>query len=480
MSLASVKCSRLEYPPVSLLRPCWLLACLLLMPCVCAAQSTPAQGSAGGANVSAAVTLPSGLRVLCRRESGAPLVAINIFVRTDDTLARNPALGSLLARTLLLSTTNVSTDSLATQISDLGGSVNATWQTDALQISALVVRDRFRDASFLLADVLRNADFDPQGAGVDDARQQLLSDQDTASASPFAAGYAAVRKTLYAGSPYALPALGTEADAERLTRADLLRAYSRAFVPSHITVAVVGDIDPSYALRKISDDLSDFPPRPGSPSRTGTPPFTTPTPLTATPAPVRLSLPDLSEVCVIAGFQTPGSDSADYPALLVANALLGGLKTSRLFTALREKMGLGYEVGSGLSVQAGSGDLIAFALAAPLHTDPATKKSAPSIPLLKTQILRQCDALKTTPPTAAQVQRAQRYLLGSDKIRRERLEDRAALLGLETLQHGDAAAWEAAWTRRLQAVTPADVQRVASEYFVHPAIVVVAADTKGP
>jgi len=465
---------------VTLSRCCLLLACLLLTPRLCAAQSPAPPGSASGANVSTAATLPNGLRVLCRRESGAPLVAINIFVRTDDALAHNPALGSLLARTLLLSTTNVSTDSLATQIGDLGGSITATWQTDYLQISALVVRDRFRDTSFLLADILRNADFDPQGTGIDDARQQLLSDQDTANASPFATGYAAVRKTLYAGSPYALPALGTEADAERLTRADLLRAYSRVFVPSHITVAVVGDIDPSYALHKISDDLSDFPPRPGSPARADIVPFALPTPLTTTPPTVRLGLPDLSEVCVIAGFQTPGADSADYPALLVANALLGGLKTSRLFTALREKMGLGYEVGSGLSVQAGSGDLIAFALAAPLHTDPATKRSAPSIPLLKTQILRQCDALKTTPPTAAQVQRAQRYLLGSDKIRRERLEDRAALLGQETLQHGDAAAWEAAWTRRLQAVTPTDVQRVANAYFVHPAVVIVAADTNSP
>ncbi len=421
----------------------------------------------------ATATLPNGLHVVCRREPTVPLVAIDIFVRTDDALARQPALGSLLARTLTSSTTNVVADSLATQIGDLGGNLAASWQADTLQISALVVRDRFRDTSFLLADILRNADFDPQGASVENARQLLLSDIDNSDNSLFQTAYALARKTVYTGSPYALPALGTEDAATRITRADLLRAYTRLCVPANMTVVVDGDVDPQYALQKISDDFRDFPAgRGASAGRSLTPPAA-PAPLTSSLAPVRKTIPNLAEACVMVGYQAPSASSPDYPALLVANALLGTMKTSRLFTSLREKLGLGYEVGSLLNTRASGGDLVAFALAAPTYTDKKTQKTAPTVGLLQAQILRQSAGLKTTPPTPAETLRAVHYLLGADKIRRERLEDRAAILGQETLLHGDALAWETRFARQLKAVTPADVQRVAARYFVRPAIVVI-------
>ncbi len=470
-------------------RPLLLAALLLTAPLAARANGVqlPAPGAASpeapgtmsaDPNVATA-TLPNGLHIVCRRELAVPLVAIDVFVRTDNALARQPALGSLLARTLTLSTTNVTSDSLATQIGDLGGNLAASWQTDTLQLSALVVRDRFRDTSFLISDILRNADFDPQGTGVDDARQQLLTDIDNADNSLFQTAYALARKTTYAGSPYAQSALGTESDAGRLTRADLVRAYNRLFVPANITVIVDGDVDPQYALQKVSDDLRDFPAGKGTVSGRPLTPPAAPTLLTSDPAPVRKSIPGLAEAGVLVGYQAPMADSPDYPALLVANALLGNMKTSRLFTALREKLGLGYEVGSLLNTRASGGDLVAYALAAPTYTDKATHKTIPTVGLLQAQILRQSANLKTTPPTSAETTRAVHYLLGADKIRRERLEDRAAILGQETLLHGDAGVWEARFVRQLHAVTPADVQRAAARYFVHPVVVVIAPPAGG-
>lgn len=447
-----------------------LAALLLAAPLASFAQSASVSPAAPE---TVTATLPNGLHVVCRRERAVPLVAIDVFVRSDDALARQPALGSLLARALTSSTTNVVSDSLATQIADLGGNLAASWQTDTLQVSTLVVRDRFRDASFLLSDILRNADFDPQGAGVDDARQQLVSDIDAGDNSVFQTAYALARKTLYAGSPYAQPILGTEDQAARLARPDLTRAYSRLFVPANMTVIVDGDVDPQYALQKVSDDLADFPA--GREARAGRAPLP-PAALAAAPTPVRKTVPGLAETCVLVGFQAPTASSADYPALLVANALLGTMKSSRLFTALREKLGLGYEVGSLLNTAASGGDLVAYAIAAPTYTDKASKKTVPTEALLQAQVLRQSASFQTVLPTPAETLRAVHYLLGADKIRRERLEDRAAILGQETLLHGDAAAWETRFTRQLRAVTPADVQRVAARYFVRPVVVVIGPD----
>ncbi len=460
-------------------RPFALAALLLAAPLAACAQRTSLPASSAASldapadPNNATATLPNGLHIVCRRETAVPLVAMDVFVRSDDTLARQPALGSLLARTVTASTTNVVADSLATQIGNLGGNLAGSWQTDSIQVTALVVRDRFRDASFLLSDILRNADFDPQGTSVDDARQQLLSDIDNGDNSVFQTAYGLARKTLYAGSPYALPLLGTEDDASRYTRADLVRAFNRLFVPANMTIVVDGDVDPQYALQKVSDDFRDFPAaRTGTAGRTLAPPAA-PASLSTTPPPIRKTIPNLAEAGVLVGYQAPTASSPDYPALLVANALLGSMKTSRLFTSLREKLGLGYEVSSLLDTSASGGDLVAYALAAPTYADKATKKTVPTTGLLQAQILRQSASLQATPPTAAETARAVHYLLGADKIRRERLEDRAALMGQETLLHGDARAWEASFTRRLQAVTPADVQRAAARYLVHPVVVVI-------
>lgn len=460
-----------------------LAALLLAAPLAARAQSAPIPASPPASvetpasppadpSIATAI-LPNGLHIVCRREQAVPLVAIDVFVRSDDALARQPAVGSLLARTLTASTTNVVADSLSMQSGDLGGSLAASWQTDSIQVSALVVRDRFRDASFLLSDILRNADFDPQGTSVDDARQQLLTDIDNGDNSLFQTAYALARKKLYAGSPYALPVLGTEDQAARITRADLARAYTRLFVPANMTVVVDGDVDPQYALQKVSDDLGDFPAGRNAGAGRALVLPAAPVPLAESPAPVHKTIPNLAEVCVLAGYQAPTASSPDYPALLVANALLGSMKTSRLFTALREKMGLGYEVGSLLNTGASGGDLVAYALATPNYTDKTTKKATPTIGLLQAQILRQSASLKTTPPTEAETLRAVHYLLGADKIRRERLEDRAAIIGQETLLHGNATVWETRFARQLRAVTPADVQRAAARYFVRPVVVIV-------
>ena len=57
--------------------------------------------------------------------------------------------------------------------------------------------------------------------------------------------------------------------------------------------------------------------------------------------------PDLDQECVVAGVRAaPVSESGLSVALQVANALLGGMKSGRLFTQLREKQGLAYDLGS--------------------------------------------------------------------------------------------------------------------------------------
>lgn len=449
------------------LLPAVILAALAAL---CAPTTRAADGSAP-----VKTTLPNGLRIICKPEADTPLVAIDVFVRAGapQETAVNAGIGSFVAHTLLASTTSSSPEIMTREINALGGNVSATWRSDWTQIAALTVKDKFQDAIFLLANSLKDADFD--AAAVEDARLQILSELDSRDADLFQTAYGNLQKTLYADTSYARPVGGTAGTIRRLTRADLVRYYTRYYIPQNLVFVVVGNISPASAQQEIASALEDFP-------RTGraAPGFADPLPpLARDLPPVRVYQPDLNQEIVMAGYRAAPTSGPDYPALLVANALLGGMKSGRLFTQLREKQGLAYDLGSIYNPRLAAGDLAGYVFGAPTKTDPATKKDIPTVGLIKDGLLAQFAGLQTTPPTAADLSRAQHFLIGSYALRHERIEDRAALLGTAELSAPDGYKLDTDYANYINAVTAADVQRVAAKYFAHPVISTVEPDAKG-
>jgi zinc protease len=403
-------------------------------------------------------TLPNGLRIICKPETDTPLVAVDVFVRAgapQETDA-NAGIGNFVAHSLFASTTTSIPETMTRDINALGGNVGATWHPDWTQIAALTVKDKFSDAVFLLADVLKNATFDPDVVEIQ--RQQILSELDNRDA----------------GTSYGRPEGGAPAAIKRLTRADLLRYYTRYYVPQNIVFVVVGNITPDEAQREISNDLDDFP-------RTGrvASGFSDPLPpLTHDLPPLRIFQPDLDQEIVMAGYRAAPSASPDYPALLVANALEGGMKSGRMFTQIREHQGLAYDLGSLYTPRLAAGDLVGYVFGATTKIDPITKKTVPTVGLIKESLLTQFAGLQTTLPSPADLARAQHFLIGSYNLRHERIEDRTTLLGVAELSAPEGYKLDTDYAKYINAVTAADVQRVAAKYFVHPVISTVEPDLK--
>ena len=424
-------------------------------------------------NAPVKTTLPNGLRVICKQETSTPLIAIDVFVQAgapQETDGTN-GIGSLVAHALFDSTHDNTPESMTSAINALGGSVSAVWHPDWTQISALTVRDRYKDAVSLLADTLQNADFDP--AALEDSRKQVLSELDSRDADPFQTAYGSLQKKLYAGTSYARPVGGTAETISRLTRADLADYYSRYYVPRNIVVVVVGNIKPEDAEKAVADDIGDLS-RPG-PAATA---FRDPLPpLTVDLPAIHTYQPDLTQNCVVVGCRAAPMASLDYFPLLVLNALFGGMKSGRLFTTLREQQGLAYDLGSVYDPHLAAAVLAGYVFGAPTKTDQTTKKEVPTVGLIKNGILAQMKAFQTTPPTPAELSRAQHYLIGSYALRHERLEDRASLLGAAELSAPDGYKLDIDYNAYINAVTAADVQRVAVKYFVHPVTSTVEPET---
>lgn len=412
--------------------------------------------------------LPCGIRVIAQQEQQTQLVAINVFIRVGaaQETDEDAGIGNFVASTLLAGTTDEDTDDIANEVAYLGGNVTAVWEPDMTQVKALALATQFDQASLLVSNVLKNANF-PDDA-VANSRHDLLANMQAQSDDLFQQTYDNLRVALYAGTPYARPELGTPDVIRRLTARDLRAFYNRYYTPDRIVIAVVGNVSPDDVVKAFGDDLSDFPrraPRPEDDPDTGSGPALSVNPLPKTVT-VKRYRPDISAGYIMAGYPSPGAGDPDYPAMMLANALLGGMKTSLLFENLREKKQYGYEVGSLYGNQLGESDCTAYIISAPTRTDSAGKP-VPIFGEVRDALLAQFKAFAASPPSQEDLDRAKKFVIGSYLIDHERLSQRAYYLGYSeiALEPLGGYRFDTHFADIIDAVTPTDVQRVAQKHF---------------
>jgi zinc protease len=340
---------------------------------------------------------------------------------------------------------------VARSVAEVGGTLETLRTPDYVAITCVTVGGELEEASYLLCEALKNADFAPDALAR--ARQTILDARRARASDGFETACAAIRDRLSA-----LPE-PPETLLRRVTQEGAQDYFRRRYLPSRTVIAVVGPFRAEQAQHFLTRDLFDYE-RPASASSRF---------LAAAPKPpsepqtITLSTQDRAAYA-LAATSAPDVTSPDYPALTVLQALLGGGHASRLFRRVREQLGLGYDVGASYQVDRAD-PLIAYLQwdsHRALSGSPSTLAPSPAQAL---QLLQaQLDALLTDPPTDAELDRARNYAIGRDALRHERARDRAFLLGWYEAM-GLGTTFDAAFPRRLAAVTRADLQRVARTYL---------------
>ena len=132
-------------------------------------------------------------------------------------------------------------------------------------------------------------------------------------------------------------------DTNKLT-VDKLRAFhARFYGAAKAEFGAIGDMDVAAVRQSVQVALGDW--------RVGAPFKRVPQPLVAVkPARLLLPTPDKQNATMQVRLSVPLSDNdAAYPALMMANHLLGGGGNSRLWKRIREKEGLSYDVRSSVA-----------------------------------------------------------------------------------------------------------------------------------
>jgi zinc protease len=214
-----------------------------------------------------------------------------------------------------------------------------------LSVSISSRREHFADAVALLADLLRNPAFPTEA--LDELQRQSLSGIEQQRKEPEAVAEIALARH---GDPYprgdVRHARNFDEMVEDVTAlsVDKLRAFHQRFYGAgHAEFGAAGDIDIASLRQALERGFGGW--------AAAVPFARVPEPLVeVTPTTLMLPTPDKQNATMLVRQSIALTDADDdYPALSMANYLLGGGGSSRLWKRIRETEGLSYDVRSGMS-----------------------------------------------------------------------------------------------------------------------------------
>ena len=398
-------------------------------------------------------TLPNGLRVLVREDSSAGVVAVSLQARAGSRFETPETAGitNFLQRTMVRGTAHFTGTRLADAAERLGGGIDASGDIDFAEISARALARNWEALLGLVAEVALTPTL--PAAEVDRERRLILSQIQTRGDNPFPLAFDTLLTDLYGPHPYALPNLGHRTVVERLTREELLAHYHALYRADRLVLAVSGRVERDR-VRRAAERLFAKLPGGGTPS-------TDPTVAPVPSAQRRVMERAAQQAQVLVGYLGPGVGDADYAAVKVMSALLGGGMSGRFFTELRDVQGLAYSLGVMNPTRIGPAPIVAY-----LGTVRASAAAA------EAGVIQQLERIRTEGATDDEVARARAYQLGLLAMDRRTNARHAWYLAFYE-QAGVGWDFPDRYARALAAVTAADVTAVARRYLVRPTSVIL-------
>jgi zinc protease len=286
----------------------------------------------------------------------------------DENNLKNKEMASqLTAHMLMRGTSKHTRQQIADRLNQLKAQVRIFGSSFGATVSIETTRDNFPAVMALTAEILREPSF-PQ-TEFEALKQQELARLESQRHEPMAITFQNAERHL---SPYPkgdvryVASIDEEIDETKAAKLDDVKDfYNKFYGASNAELAVVGDFD-AEALEKQAGSLYE-----GWTSKEHYARVISPY-KDVTPVNQSFETPDKANSTFVAVQPVQMDDtSPEYPALLLANYMLGGgFLNSRLATRIREKDGLSYGVGSQLQVptREDSAAFMAYAISAPQNT----------------------------------------------------------------------------------------------------------------
>lgn len=412
-----------------------LIGALLLVPLL-AAQQDVRTG-----------TLANGMKVIVQEDHGIPNVALYFFYRVGSRNEHPGATGlsHFFEHMMFNGAKKYGPGMFDKTMDSNGGNNNAYTSRDVTVYTDWFPSSALETMFDMEADRIRDLAFDPKI--IDSERGVVYSERRmSVDNSPMGALRELAEAAAFEAHPYHWPVVGWPSDIESWSMEDLKAHWAMGYAPNNCTMVVVGDVafDSIMTLaRKYMESI----PRHDPP-----PPVRTKEPEQQGERRVTLRRPAQLPLQMVL-YHVPESKHPDSAPLEVLATLLAGGQSSRLYRKLVDGQ-------LAVSVNAGSGSALDpttfnFTMQPRSGIDPAATEKA---------LFDELAALGAAEVPATELRKAKNQLLANLYRQLKTIEGRANLLGSYEVFEGNYARMFSA-DKEIEAVTAADVQRVARLYF---------------
>ena len=309
--------------------------------------------------------LPNGLRIVGERLPYLRSVSIGAWMHVGSMMEKpeENGLSHFLEHMVFKGTAKRSARQIAEEMDAVGGQLNAFTGRDCTCFYAKVIDENLELAVDILADLVINATMDEteleKERGV--IMEEIAMDED----SPEDLVHDLLQSAQFGEQSPGQPILGPAEQIAAYTRDDLLNFRKKHYAPKETVIALAGSYDPDKVLEWVTACFggweNDILP-------VETPEWQVRTGVNA------LREKDSEQMHICMGF--PGAAYATdrvYP-LAVANNILGGAMSSRLFQRIREDLGLAYSVYSYPNTYKGVGTFGLYAGVSPKNAELVLKE----------------------------------------------------------------------------------------------------------
>jgi zinc protease len=408
-------------------------------------------------------TLDNGLKVVLLEDHSTPIVHTELWYHVGSKNEKKGRTGfaHLFEHMMFKGSKNVEPEGHPSRISSIGGQSNAStnedatifWQTTPAQYLPMVL---WLEADRMATLRIDERVFATEREVVKEERRMRVENQ------PYGKLNEIIYDQAFTTHPYKHPTIGSMADLEAASIADVRDFFKTYYVPENATLVLVGDFDSNEALELVKKYFGRIPKsnRPVPRDIPAEPPQTK-------ERRVRVDENVPLPAVVVAHHITFDGHPDSYP-LHIASKVLSDGQSSRIYRKLVYEQQLALAAfGQGNIIE----DPNLFYAVAIVQRGRAPDEATKAL-------IAELDRLKTEPISAAELQQAKNQFARDYILSRESNKDKAQQLAHAAVIHDDITTADGEFEIFMN-ITAADVQRVAQKYFTPENRLVITLMPKG-
>jgi len=394
------------------------------------------------------VVLPNGLTVIFNeKKSNSVVVEVMIKVGSNHEKEDERGISHFLEHILFEGTIKRPTNrDISNEIEKIGGDFNAYTSNEKTCFYVKVLKKHFPIAVEVLADILQNPLFKEKD--ILKEKNVVLKEIDMVNDDPRHYQWILLQKSLFENHPCKYPTYGDKKVIGNLTKKKVVGFFEKYYVPNNMVIAIVGDIKnwkKEIEKRFISK-------RGKSINHAAAKEHL------STKIKVKKERKNINNTHVILGFKTVPKNHKDSCALDVVDGILGRGQSGRMFTEVRSKMGLAYDVGTQNFADVSFGYFAVYA-----------SIDRKNIELVKKMMMKELQNLENLSPE--DLKESKDFVEGYYSLE---LEDGQKLADqLLFWEQVDTAEKIKDYLKKVKKVSVDDVKRVAKKYFNNYTMVVL-------